>query len=57
MSVTPTYHFGNPLLRKMVSINGYGFPVKGYGFPSQGNGFPLHGKFWQNLKNGFQPKN
>ena len=33
----------------MVSINGYGFPLKGYGFPLQGNGFPLHGIFWQNL--------
>ena len=35
---------------KMVSINGYGFPLKGYGFP-------LHGNFWQNLKSCFQPKN
>ena len=41
----------------MVSIDGYGFPLKVYGFPLQGYGFPLHGNFWQNLKSCFQPKN
>ena len=36
--------YGNPLSRKkMVSINGIGFPLKGYGFPLHGNGFPLQG--------------
>jgi hypothetical protein len=40
----------------MVSINGYGFPLKGYGFPLQGTEFPLHGNFRQNLKICFQPK-
>ena len=42
---------------KMVSINGYEFPLKGHGDPLQGDGFPLHGNFWQNLKSCFQPKN
>jgi hypothetical protein len=42
---------------KMVSINGYGFPLNGYGFPLNGDGFSLDGNFGQNLKSCFQPKN
>jgi hypothetical protein len=48
---------------KIVSINGYGFPLKGNGFPLQdnefllqGNRFPLHGNFWQNFKFVFSQK-
>jgi hypothetical protein len=40
----------------MVSINGYGFPLKGYGFPLHGNGFPLQSNFGQNLKSCFLTK-
>ena len=41
---TPTNHLWKPTFaKKMVSING--------------NGFPLHGNFGQNLKSCFQPKN
>jgi hypothetical protein len=43
--------------KKMVSINGNGFPLKGHEFLSQGGGFPLQGNFWQNMKSCFQPKN
>ena len=42
--------------KKMVSINGNGFPLNGYGFPLNANGFPLHGNFGQNLKSYFQLK-
>ena len=43
--------YGNPLSRKkMVSINGYGFPLKGYGFPLHDNWFPLQDYFGQNFK-------
>jgi hypothetical protein len=55
----------------MVSINGYGFPLKVYGFPLQGYGFPLqsygfslqgygfplHGNFWQNFFSAEKLKN
>ena len=35
---TPTNHLWKPTFaKKIVSINGYGFPL-------QGNGFPLHGQ-------------
>jgi hypothetical protein len=55
---TPTNHLWKPTFAiKMVSVNGYGFPLKGYEFSLQGNGFPLHGNLWQNFKSCFQPKN
>ena len=53
-------HFGE---KKMVSINGNGFPLKCDGFPLKGDGFPLQssrfplqGNFGQNLKSCFQLK-